>query len=89
MSVDAYLTYWADSFILSSKGYFRGKKLLWKVLLNELQREKTYLLTCVPNEDSNQPAHARSLIKVFVVRLKTLSLFIVYNTPSEDFYQTT
>ena len=24
---------------------------------------KTYLLTCAPNEDSNQPAHPRSLFK--------------------------
>ena len=32
--------------------------------------EKPYLLTCAPNEDSNQPAHPRSLIRVFVVRIK-------------------
>ena len=32
--------------------------------------EKTYLLTCAPNEDSNKPAHRRSLIRVFVVRIK-------------------
>ena len=28
--------------------------------LYEPQRKKTYLLTCAPNEDLNQPAHARS-----------------------------
>ena len=28
----------------------------------EFQREKTYLLTFAPNEDSNQPAHLRILI---------------------------
>ena len=39
---------------------------------NGPQCEKTYLLTCAPNEDSNQPAHPRSLIRVFVVRMKTL-----------------
>ena len=32
----------------------------WK----EPQREKSYLLTCAPNEDSNQPAHPRSLISL-------------------------
>ena len=40
----------------------------------EPQREKTYLVTCGPNEDSNQPAHPRSLIRVFVVRLKKLCI---------------
>ena len=37
---------------------------------NEPQCEKTYLLTCAPNEDSDQPARPRSLIRVFVVRMK-------------------
>ena len=36
------------------------------------QRDETYLLTCVTNKDSNQPAHLRSLIRVFVVHMKTL-----------------
>ena len=38
------------------------------------QREKTYFLTCAPNEDSNQPAHLRSLIRVFVFRMKKLCI---------------
>ena len=29
-----------------------------------------YFSTCVPNENSNQPAHSRSLIWVFIVRMK-------------------
>ena len=37
--------------------------------LCELMHEKTYLLTCAPNEDSDEPAHPRSLIIVFVVRV--------------------
>ena len=40
----------------------------------EPQREKTYLVTCEPNEDSNQPAHPRCLIRVFVVRMKKLCI---------------
>ena len=32
--------------------------------------EKMYLLTCVPNEDSNQPALLHSMISVFVVCMK-------------------
>ena len=40
------------------------------VLLSfEPQRLKTYLRTCVPNEDSDQPAHSRSLIRIFTVRI--------------------
>ena len=31
---------------------------------NEPKCEETYLLTCAPNDDSNQPAHPRYLIKV-------------------------
>ena len=38
----------------------------------EPEWEKTYLLTYSPNEDSNQPARLRSLIRVFVVRMKKL-----------------
>ena len=33
-------------------------------------REKSYLLLCAPNEDSDQPAHPRSLISVFVVHMR-------------------
>ena len=40
-----------------------------------LQSEKTYLLTFAPNEDSNQPAHPRSLIRVFVIRMKIRCTF--------------
>ena len=34
------------------------------------QHEKTYLLTCIVKEDSNQPAHPSNLISVFVFRMK-------------------
>ena len=39
------------------------------------QREKTYLLTCTSNDDSNQPAHPRSLIRIYVVRMMKLCIF--------------
>ena len=32
---------------------------------NEPQRQETYLQTSVPREDSDQPAHSRSLIRIF------------------------
>ena len=35
---------------------------------------KKYLLTCEPNVDSDQTAHTRSLIRVFVVRMKKLCI---------------
>ena len=40
--------------------------------LYEPQREITYLLSCVTTEDSNQPAHLRSVVNVFVVWMKKL-----------------
>ena len=34
----------------------------------ELTHDKTNKLTCAPSEDSNQPGHPPSLIRVFAVR---------------------
>ena len=51
-----------------------GKLLHHIVSTYEPQREKTYPLTCAPTEDSNQPAHPRSLIRAFVVRMKKLCI---------------
>ena len=42
--------------------------------LLELQCEKTYLLTCASNKDSNQPAHLHSLIRVFIICMKKLCI---------------
>ena len=33
------------------------------------QRQKKDLWTCAPSEDSDQPAHSRSLIRIFTVRI--------------------
>ena len=41
----------------------------------KLQRVKMYLLTWSPNEDSNKPAHLRSLIRLFVICMKKLCKF--------------
>ena len=48
------------------------------------QREKTYLLTCAPNEDSDQTAHSRSLISLRCPHEESLHP----NAPSEDSDQT-
>ena len=35
----------------------------------ELQRQKKYCRTCAPSEDSDQPAHSRSQIRIFIGRI--------------------
>ena len=35
--------------------------------INEPPRDKTNKMACVPNEDSDQPGHPPSLIRVFAV----------------------
>ena len=37
---------------------------------NEPQHDKTNKMACVPSEDSDQPGHPPSLIRVFAVRMK-------------------
>ena len=54
---------------------FADKELdfrVWPFLYYEPKREKTYLLKCEPNEDSNQSAHPCSLIRIIVVRMKKI-----------------
>ena len=54
----------------------------------ELFDRTSYLLTCVPNKDSNQPAHARNRINCFAVLMKKLCTVGYPNTLSEDSDQT-
>ena len=42
--------------------------LLFRVI--EPQHDRTNKLTCAPSEDSDQPGHPLSLIRVFAVRTK-------------------
>ena len=51
-----------------------GRDGTWEDVNYEHQREKMYLLTCVPKEDSKQPTLSGSLISVFVVRMKKLCI---------------
>ena len=50
------------------EGYktFEYKRFIWVTMW------ETYLLTCAPNDYSNQPVRPRSLIRVFVVYMKKL-----------------
>ena len=48
-------------------------RIVWLGLaknIYELSCEKTCLLMCASNEDSDRPAHPRSLNRVFFVRMK-------------------
>ena len=55
------------------------------VSIFEPKRQKTYLLQCIPNKDFNQPAHPRSLIKVFVVHMKKIC-FLGYPKGTQWWY---
>ena len=39
------------------------------IVTYELQHDKTNEMACAPSEDSDQPGHPPSLIRVFAVRL--------------------
>ena len=45
-------------------------KEFWKKLINEPPHDKTNKMACAPSEDSDQPGHPPSLIRVFAVRMK-------------------
>ena len=49
--------------------------------LHEPQRQKSYLLTCAPIEDSYQPACPRSLIRVFAIRMENLYILVYPKCP--------
>ena len=53
-------------------------------------RDKTNKMTCAPSEDSDQPRHPPSLIRVFAVRLKNFGSLAtcIHWAPSEYSYQT-
>ena len=60
--------------MISDEYLCEGKELLkirWsKVIKIKPPRDKTNKMAWVPSEDSNQPGHLPSLIRVFAVRIK-------------------
>ena len=50
--------------------------------------ETTYFWKCAPNEDSDQPAHSRSLIRNFTARIRDSQGCKVANADNEDSDQT-
>ena len=73
-----------ESCVLTNMGIWSETLYIYPVPTFEPQREETYLLTCAPNEYSNQPEHPHSLIRIFVVRMS----LAVQNAPAEDSDQT-
>ena len=68
----AYIT--QDASEIHSQTQCKAKYNYFNGVLNELQCEKTYRLTCALNKDSDQPALTRNLIRVFIVRMKKLCI---------------
>ena len=55
---------------ISSKPAKQGYGMLLCIIINELPRDKTNKMACAPSEDSDQPGHPHSLIRVFAVHMK-------------------
>ena len=53
-------------------------------VLNELPHDKTNKMACAPSEDSDQPGHPPSLIRVFAVRVKKAWVLYTHWAHSED-----
>ena len=53
-------------------------------LINGPPHDKTNEMTCAPSEDSDQPGHPPSLIRVFAVRSKVVKDLIFLHADSED-----
>ena len=53
---------------LISHFFHRSGHTSWRIETNELPHDNTNKMTCEPNEDSQQPGHPPSIIRVFVVR---------------------
>ena len=65
-------------FMLLLMAHVHSRKMLLRLAmlytifigLNEPPHDKTNKMACAPSEDSDQPGHPPSLIRVFTVRLK-------------------
>ena len=73
--------------------YFSMKTCCWYSLgasneYSQFMSEKTYLLTCAPNKDTNLPTHPCSLISFHCPHEEILHPWLSQNVPSEDSDQT-
>ena len=57
-------------------------------MLAEPAHDKTYKMACAHSEDSDQPGHPPSLIRVFAVRSKSAQDSSFLHTNSKDSDQT-
>ena len=52
------------------EGRVKGKSLAGPLFINEPRHDKTNKVACAPSEDSDQPGHPPSLIRVFAVGIE-------------------
>ena len=78
--------------LLSLLGCIGGSGILLSTYALKTQfappHNKTNKMACAPSEDSDQPRHPPSLIRVFVVRMKKALVLSYPLSASEDFDQT-
>ena len=64
---------------------YHGMQELSKIQLIQPQHDKNNKINCTPSEDSDQPGHPPSLIRVFAVRMKkVLGSLATHLAHSED-----
>ena len=57
-------------FLLSPRILYSSQHILWALQRNEPPHDKTNKMACSSSEDSDQPGHPPSLIRVFTVGMK-------------------
>ena len=72
MTVPLRRAYWCRSCHYQIKRKHLKNNTVTAFKQDEFQVEKMYLLSFAPDQDSNQSAHPRNLIRVLIVRMKTL-----------------
>ena len=58
-----------DPYLVYFTLYLAMEKIEKKMLLSLTRRQKTYLRTSAASEDSDQPEHSRSMIRLFTGRI--------------------
>ena len=69
-------------------GIYSRNQVIFRWDTYKPHRDKTNKMACVPSEDSDQPGHPPSLIRVFAVRLRVAKDPSFLHADSEDSDQT-
>ena len=75
----------SQSYLRYTFGHYNWARILKEQI--KLKHEKTYFI-CATDEDSDQPAHPRSLIRAFFVRIRKLLCLNMQTVPCNDSDQT-